>query len=408
MNQEVKIINGYLIKDETARNNIETINGNIETINDNINSIDKKIYIVDLETDDLQDVIDKVNSGSLIICKGTDTSDTLYEINKDLTIKGGKFILTPRECTSGDYGVKPLFRITNSDVTIDNITLEAESYNENPFIYVREGAEITNQTDSNIEMVTCSNSKVTIENSTIKNCIGCYGSNSNIKLINNNFIGSMFVFGSTNVVESKGNIIEVQESNLINYYHVYYLDTNSDLKVSNDNVKSNSLFFDVIHTGLSQENQGLNCEIHNSSIVGKFKRLNQGNELDLKLYNCNLYLNDLEVFYFTNNLTNTNISFNGYINENVKPSKLAWNEGKGIGSNGNLYNDDTRQATDLTDIDFKYFIILENNDTMIAFYDSEGTFISRTTSIYFTEVPSNAKKYRLSRPNDSNFRFIVW
>lgn len=375
-----------------------------------IGDINNRIYLVDLNVDNLQTIITNAKKGSIILCDGVDESNRTYIIEKDVTILGGKFILTPRACTSEDYGTKPLFTINNCNVILDNITLEAESYNENPYIYVREGATINDETDSNLILANSSSSNLLIRDCTIKNCMVSYGRNSNIKLINNSAITSMFVFGSTNNVESKGNLIEVQESNLESYYHVYYLDTNSVLKISNDNIKSNSLFFDVIHTGVSSDNGGLNCEMYNSSISGSFRRFHQGTDLTIKLDNCSLYLKNLESIYFPFDIRNSKISFNGYINEDIKIYKLNWNNGKTIGSSGNLYNDDTRQATDLYDIDFKYFSILENGDTMIAYYDSNGTFISgsRSTPRNFTEVPSNAKKYRLSRLNDTNFRFVVW
>lgn len=400
---------------QPANTVVEQINA-IGVIVSDLQDHNKYFMIVNLDTDNLQEAINTAPEGANIYCYNTDTTNKVYQINgKNITITGGNFEKPARPCSYTDYGISPFYMLTNgADVTIARGHYKATSYGENPFIYMRGGIDPDGATDSNVELASVVNSTIHVIDCHLINMCGVFGNNAKMHINGCYAITSMFAFGSEVECISENNQIEVQNSGLKSFYHVYYLDTNSTLKAANDSINSPGIFFDVVHSGTEESKAGLEATLTGVTAVGLFRRFSQGINLSVRAHGCYFNLPEEEVIDGGPLYGYGSFNFNLLTQRSLDWSRYKWNEGKAIGSTGGIYADANRRITDLIPVDFKYYRQVRYpqdgyiDGGLIAFYDTNNSFLGRSSGSQLSTVPDGTANMRIQTPINTNIQWQIW
>ena len=194
--------------------------------------------------------------------------DNKIKIPANMTIIGGTFI------AAAGYE-DALFGALGDNIRIINATLAAPAHNKTPAIYAQHNKTTTAKISNVIGLFSNNHNNVGLINCVCDKIIPAK-INNGLGIIENCVIKDtpMFIWATNSKMHVSNNIVSMCNTGLDYYYHVYYLDKNSELYSNNNQIRCNTStpFFDIYHL-MTAGNNGTyyaTGEINGDVIIGNF------------------------------------------------------------------------------------------------------------------------------------------
>lgn len=240
---------------------------------------------------------------------GTYTVNTKIPVPAGMTIIGGTFITDP---TFEDA----IFSALGDNVRLVGVTMAAPALDKVPKIYTENSVE-TEALDSNV-MGVFSNGWENIE---LVNCV-C-DKIIPAKINNGSAIirgcrvtdASMFIWATNSRISAIANDVSICDTGLDKYYHVYYLDQDSELYTDRNRIRCDTTapYWDVFHLMTAGNNgtyraSGLCC---GDVITGNFQYIIDSHYTDLVLDGCHIANSNPDSWTEFSNMAHSSFRYSG-------------------------------------------------------------------------------------------------